>query len=151
MFTKRNLAVVLAALSMTMAATLPAQAQDARGALDDLVAKWTKALTTEDITGFLGCYWDDAVRINYGPDGTAEITQGMDELRAAEEKGFEAIDFLSLNLVYDAPVRFFPRNANPTYVYPNSAFGFMDIFEFEQRGGQYRIIKQYLLPHPTGP
>jgi hypothetical protein len=54
-----------------------------------------------------------------------------------------------LNLVYDEPVRFFPQDANPTYVYPNSAFGFMDMFEFERRRDQYKIVRQYLLPHPT--
>jgi hypothetical protein len=123
--------------------------QDARNELDRLVDRWTRALINEDIDTFLDCYWADAIRVNYNPQGVAEITEGMEELRAAEEKGFAEIDFPSLNLVYDEPVRFFPRHGRPTYIYPNSRYGFMNVFEFERRGGEYRIIRQYLLPHPS--
>lgn len=53
-----------------------------------------------------------------------------------------------MNLIYDETVRFFPNQGGPTYVYPNSRFSVVDIFEFERRGGRYRIVRQYLFPHP---
>ena len=117
--------------------------------LDLLVEEWTESLLNEDIDDFLGCYWDDAVRIMYFPGRDAEITEGIDELRAAEAISFEQLDYRSMNLIYDEPVRFFPRDGRPTYIYPNSRFSFMDVFEFEERRGRYRIIKQYLMPHPA--
>lgn len=87
--------------------------------------------------------------MNYNPDGTADLTEGVEAMRVIDQQWFDAIDYQSLNLVYDEPVRFFPQDANPTYVYPNSAFGYMDVFEFERRRGQYKIVRQYLLPHPA--
>jgi hypothetical protein len=123
--------------------------QDSMPELDALVEQWTQALNAEDIDGFLSCYWPDAIRITYFPGSEPEITEGMGELRAAQEAGLEQVDLVSMNLIYDDPVRFFPRNGRPTYVYPNSRFGFMDMFEFEERRGEFRIITQYLLPHPA--
>jgi len=135
--------------AMALACAGTAFAQDARVELDSLVEKWTTALTSEDTDSFLDCYWDDAIRVNYNPDGTADLTEGVEAMRVIDQQWFDAIDYESLNLVYDEPVRFFPQNGNPTYVYPNSAFGYMDMFEFERRGSQYKIVRQYLLPHPT--
>ena len=126
-----------------------AYADDTQSELDSLVEKWTESLLSEDIDGFLACYWDDAVRIMYFPGGDAEIVEGINELRASEEASFEQLDFRSMNLIYDEPVRFFPDDGRPTYIYPNSRFSFMDLFEFEERRGQYRIVRQYLMPHPA--
>jgi len=145
----RNPRIVTIVTAMALAWGGTAFAQEARVELDVLVEKWTTALTTEDIDSFLDCYWDDAIRVNYNPDGTADLTEGVEAMREIDQQWFDAIDYESLNLVYDEPVRFFPQDANPTYVYPNSAFGFMDIFEFERRRGRYKIARQYLLPHPT--
>ena len=124
-------------------------AQDSRVELDALIEKWTEALNSEDIDRFLGCYWSDAVRITYFPGGEPEITEGMEEFRPAEQASFEQFDYQSMNLIYDEPVRFFPRHGRPTYIYAHSRFGYMDVFEFEERRGEYRIILQYLLPHPA--
>ena len=124
-------------------------AQDSRVELDALVEKWTESLNTEDINGFLSCYWNDAIRITYFPGGEPELTEGMEDLRAAEQVSFEQYDYKSMNLIYDEPVRFFPGHGRPTYIYPNSRFAFMDVFEFEERRGEYRIIRQYLMPHPA--
>ena len=123
-------------------------AQEDRAELDALVERWTLALNSEDIDGFLGCYCDDAIRITYFPGSEPEVTEGMDELREAEEQAFEQYDYQSMNLNYDEPVRYFPRLGNPTYIYPNAEIGYVDVFEFEYRRGGYRIIRQYLMPHP---
>jgi hypothetical protein len=138
---------IVAAISLMCTAV--AFAQDDRAELDSLVDKWTTALTSEDTDSFLECYWDDAIRLNYNPNGTADPTEGVEAMRVVDQQGFDAIDYQSLNLVYDEPVRFFPQNANPTYVYPNSTYGYMDMFEFERRRGEYKIVRQYLLPHPA--
>jgi uncharacterized protein (TIGR02246 family) len=138
------LLIVLALLLLSA----PAWAEDDRAALDELVREWTRALNAEDIDAFLDCYWDDAIRIAYFPGSEPEVTEGKAELRAAEEAAFAQYDYQSMNLRYDEPVRFFPRLGNPTYVMPNTEIGFMDVFEFEYRRGGYRIIRQYLLPHP---
>ncbi|MCK5734980.1 MAG: hypothetical protein KAH21_00825 [Spirochaetaceae bacterium] len=124
-------------------------ADDTQSQLDSLVEKWTDSLLNEDIDGFLSCYWDDAVRIMYFPGRDTEITEGINQLRASEKASFEQLDYRNMNLIYDEPVRFFPGDCQPIYIYPNSRFSFMDVFEFEERRGQYRIIKQYLIPHPA--
>lgn len=116
--------------------------------IDRLLETWTDSLISEDIDGFLDCYWDEAVRINYNPGAESMMTQGMTALRREEQTAFDQLDFGSFNLIYDEPVRFFPDNNRPVYIYPNSRFAYMDVFEFEQRGGVYRIIRQYLMPHP---
>lgn len=139
--------IVVTALSCVCAGA--GFAQDSRVELDALVEKWTEALSTEDIDGLLSCYWSDAIRIDYFPGGEPELTEGMEELRAADQAGFDQYDYQSMNLIYDEPVRFFPGHGRPTYIYANSRFGYMDVFEFEERRGEYRIIQQYLLPHPV--
>lgn len=136
-------------IAVIISSTGIAFAEDDRLELDSLVEKWTESLLNENIDDFLDCYWDDAVRIMYFPGRDAEITEGIDELRAAEAISFEQLDYRSMNLIYDEPLRFFPRDGRPTYIYPNSRFSFMDVFEFEERRGRYRIITQYLMPHPA--
>jgi len=138
---------ILAVLVMNTVA-LPVFSADPQRELDVLVEKWTEALISEDIDGFLSCYWDDAERLMYFPGQEPVVVNGIDQMRAEQQRGNDQSDFASMNLIYDEPVRFFPNEGRPTYVYPNSRFGFMDIFEFEKRGGRYRIIRQYLFPHP---
>jgi len=140
---------MIGVMALMLACAAAGFAQDSQTELDALVEKWTDSLNTEDIDGFLSCYWYDALRITYFPGSEPEITEGMDELRAAEEVSFEQFDYQSMNLIYDEPVRFFSRHGRPTYIYPNSRFGYMDVFEFEERRGEYRIIQQYLMPHPA--
>ena len=77
------------------------------------------------------------------------IYSGYEIHDLAEQASFDQHDFLSMNLIFDEPVRFFPRHGRPTYIYSNSRFGYMNVFEFEERRGEYRVIRQYLLPHPA--
>lgn len=142
--TMRRLLVVV----LVLVSALGLYAQSARTDLDALVDRWTNALINEDIETFMSSYWDDAVRISYSAGGGADVVTGMAQLRAAQLESFARLDFGSLNLEYDEPVRVFPRDGEPVYIYPNSRFGFMDIFEFEERDGEFRIVRQYLLPHP---
>jgi len=126
----------------------PVYSADPQQELDALVMKWTESLIAEDIEGFLSCYWDDAVRLVYFPGQEPTLVDGIEAMRIEEQKGMDEYDFASMNLIYDEPIRFFPNQGGPTYVYPNSRFAFMDIFEFEKRRGRYRIVRQYLFPHP---
>jgi hypothetical protein len=140
---------IVAGLLVASCCVGAAFADDVQDELDSLVEKWTVALVNEDINGFLDCYWDDAVRIVYFPGQDAEITEGIAELRTSQSASFQQLDFRTMNLIYDDPVRYFPEVGLPAYVYPNSRFSYMDVFEFEERQGQYRIVRQYLMPHPA--
>lgn len=125
-------------------------AADTGSEIDAVIARWTQSLLNEDPGDFVSCYWDDAVRIVYFPGQDPEIIEGSDNIGASQKAAFDNMDFRTMNLIYDDLVRFFPEEGRPTYIYPNSRFSFMDVFEFEKRGREYRIIKQYIIPHPPG-
>lgn len=145
----RRTFLLLIAASICTAVPIAAQSSNqTHRARDAILEQWTRSLNSEDTDGFLNCYWDDAVRFVYFPGSEPEITEGMEELRRAEAESMEKYDYSSMNLVYDEPVRLFPQESGPTYIYANSQLGFMDVFEFERRGGEYRIVRQYLFPHP---
>ncbi len=140
--------IIVTVLCLSFFIGVPVFAGNPQTDLDALLEKWTTSLTDENVDGFLDCYWDDAVRINYFPGQEPGMVEGQQELRAGQNSSFERLDFQSMGLIYDPPIRYFPGNGRPVYVYPNSRFGFIDVFEFEERRGEYRIIRQYLLPHP---
>ncbi len=142
---RRNVWVVTLA-SLLLVAALPVAADDVEGELTLVLEKWEDALNSGDIDEFMECYWADAVRIFYFP-GSRQMEEGARAIRAAQSDIFsERSEPASFN--YDPPVTFVPDGGTPSCVFANSAVGYMEIFEFERRVGEYRIIKQYVLPHP---
>ena len=144
-------ATVLLVLMMTVVGSLSCQTspeEEAKRQLDSLVDRWSGALVEEEIEGIVSCYWDNAVSMNYWPGEESEMEQGSAEIRASAVKGFEELDYGSMGFIWDETVRFFPEGGNPVYIRPVSSHGFMDVFEFEERGDEYRIIRHYVLPHP---
>lgn len=139
--------MVILAAALALVATFPVSSQSVERELDALVDTWVDALSTGDIDAFMSCYWDDAIRIMYGTEST-QLDEGARRIRDAQQELFDQRGSEPMQFPYDPIVRLIPDGARPTYFLPNSAWSYMDVFEFERRVGEYRIIKQYVLPHP---
>ncbi len=120
--------------------------EDAQHELDLVTVQWTDALNSGDIDGFMGCYWNDAVRIMYFPFAES-MDEGADAIREAQAGIFAQRGSEPSNLVYEPPIRFFPDAGRPTYILRNTGLGYMELFEFERRRNTYRIVTHYVLPY----
>jgi hypothetical protein len=144
---------VVATLGLCQLACLSPLGADppAREQLDSLMARWIDALRSEDIDTLLGCYWPGAVSITYDPGGGSELLEGTAAIRVSTEAVFAAYDYPSLGLEYPEPARFFPsRDDLPVYIYNYVDYRFIDIFYFQSRAGEYRILRHVLLVDPQG-
>jgi hypothetical protein len=121
----------------------------AQEAIDALMARWIGALVSEDSETLAGCYWPEAVSISYDPSGGSELLEGGAAIRQSIEAVFAEYDYPSLGMVYPEPTRFFPQNDTvPVYVYNYVEYRFIDVFYFEERMGEYRILRHLLLIDP---
>ena len=117
--------------------------------LDALMDRWIEALKSEDSDGMLECYWPEAVSISYDPAGGSELLEGLDAIRQSQEAVFAQYDYPSLGLEYPEPARFFPEaDSLPVYIYNYVDYRFIDIFYFEERSGEVRILRHVLLIDP---
>jgi hypothetical protein len=123
----------------------------ARAPLDALMHRWIGALKAEDLDTLMSCYWPDALSISYDPTGGSELLEGTEAIRGSTAAVFEAYDYPSLGLEYPEPARFFPTQDDlPVYIYNYVDFRFIDIFYFQARSGEYRIMRHVLLIDPQG-
>jgi hypothetical protein len=119
--------------------------------LDALMQRWIEALKTEDSATLAECYWPDAVAVSYDPSGGSELLEGRQAIRESQEAVFAEYDYPSLALEYPEPARFFPRSDPlPVYIYNYVDYRFIDIFYFEKRSGEVRILRHVLLVDPQG-
>ena len=117
--------------------------------IDTLMKTWEKALVTEDLDTLIDCYWPDALSVTYNRNGESAMQDGSRAIRREQEGWFDQLDYPSLGLKYPEPQRFLPEQSDkPVYIYDYSSSGFMDIFYFEKRSGEYRISKHVLLIIP---
>ncbi len=121
----------------------------AQGKLDMLMDKWTTSLSSEDIDSMVSCYWPEVLDITYSTNGKSSSRVGIDAVRENQQMLFDRIDYPSLHLNYPEPARFIPESGDlPIYIYDYREKNFMDIFYFEKRSGEYRIIRHILLIMP---
>lgn len=119
--------------------------------LDALMGRWIEALKSEDSDTLVECYWPDAVSITYDPSGGSELLEGRQAIRESQDAVFAQYDYPSLGLEYPEPARFFPQNGDlPAYIYNYVDYRFIDVFYFEKRSGEYRILRHLLLIDPQG-
>lgn len=143
------LALCLAGILLPLASLHADSALQAE--LDALMARWIGALENEDTEGMLECYWPEAVSISYDPAGGSELLEGRQAIRESQDAVFAEYDYPSLGLEYPKPARFFPsQDSLPVYIYNYVDFRFIDIFYFEERGGEVRILRHILLIDPQG-
>ena len=147
----KTVVVVLAfCLGGSLLQTLPLQADPSlQGSLDALMERWIEALKREDSEEILDCYWPEAVSVSYDPAGGSELLEGLQAIRESLEAVFAEYDYPSLGLEYPEPARFFPdADTLPVYIYNYVDFRFIDIFYFEERSGEVRILRHILLIDP---
>ena len=152
--TSKILKTVVLAFALVLAGTLaqPPRLQaesPLQASLDALMARWIGALESEDIGGMLECYWPEAVSISYDPAGGSELLEGRQAIRESQEAVFAEYDYPSLGLEYPEPARFFPNTDSlPVYIYNYVDFRFIDVFYFQERAGEVRILRHLLLIDP---
>jgi hypothetical protein len=139
----------LLVVSLVVLTAATATAQSVRSTLDNLADTWIESLLTEDADAMIECYWPDAVHYSYSGNGETELLVGSAEYAAAQQQAFDELDYASFGLVYPEPVRFFPEFGAPVYVYAVTQFRFMDVFEFERRGNEWRIIRHFFYSDPV--
>jgi len=147
----KTVVVVLAlCLGGTLLRTVPLAADPSlQGELDGLMERWIEALKREDSEEILDCYWPEAVSVSYDPTGGSELLEGLQAIRESLEAVFAEYDYPSLGLEYPEPARFFPEaDTLPVYIYNYVDFRFIDIFYFEERSGEVRILRHILLIDP---
>jgi hypothetical protein len=149
---KRSAAVAVLCLLQLLWLAAPLRADSPlQGELDTLMARWIEALKNEDSETLMSCYWSDAVSITYDPSGGSELLEGTAAIRESTETVFAEYDYPSLGLEYPEPERFFPlRDSLPVYIYNYVDYRFIDVFYFQRRSGEYRIVRHILLIDPQG-
>ena len=134
---------------LTGIATLSGAEEGDRDRIDALMLRWETALISEDIDALIDCYWDDAFSATYGGNTPFAAQDGSAEIRREQEGWFSQLDYPSLGLDYPEPVRAFPgRGAMPLYIYDNGDSGFLDLFYYEKRDGDFRIANHVLIILP---
>ncbi len=150
---KKNLLLLIATVLMLFPLSLSVADTQEQVQLDQLMQKWISALTTENIEAMASCYWPEATKIIYNPNRTSSMLEGIEEIRENQQRLFDKFDYPSMHLQYPNPKRFLPGSVSeeerrPVYIYDNKKRGFIDIFFFEKRSGEYRIIQHLLLINP---
>ena len=111
--------------------------------IDALVGKWLWAIAHEYVDGYANCYWPDATDEMYDAKGQSSIVIGSPALRQRQQEWFDNLDFSTLDLKYPEPTRFLPVTGDIcVYSYVLNQFKQMEIFYFQKRGGEYRILRQ---------
>jgi ketosteroid isomerase-like protein len=123
-------------LALSAAPSLQAQA-------DALMQKWRTAISQEDVDGYAGCYWPDATNQAYDKKGQSTLLTGAKALRDRQQEWSNNLDFSTFNMTYPEPSRFVPASGDMcVYAYLLEQFSEMEIFYFQLRGGELRILRQ---------
>ena len=119
--------------------------------LDTLMDTWISSLPKEDIDALISCYWPDATKVVYNPNGQSYMLEGSAAIKQDQQAWFDGVDYAFFNLKYPEPERFLPKSGGtPVYIYNYTEHNFIDVFYFQNRSGTYRIIRHMLLVDPQG-
>ena len=110
---------------------------------DALMKKWRTAIGREDIDGYASCYWPDVTHEWYDAKGQPSLLAGVKALRDRQQEWANNMDFSTFNMDYPAPWRFFSDAGDMCmYAYILEQFREMEVFYFQLRGGELRIVRQ---------
>ena len=137
--------IALAAGGITVVmADSPMQVQ-----LDALMAKWLWAIFHEYVDGYADCYWPEATVVNYDVMGQLTTLTGAKAIRQRQQGWADTIDFSKADLSWPEPTRFIPAVGDISVcMYVPKQFPGINIFYYQKRGSEVRILRQIELTYP---
>jgi hypothetical protein len=140
----KKITVFLCVLFLATSVLLPLSAAPSLQVLAEaLMQKWRTAISREDVDGYASCYWPDVTNQLYDKKGQSTLLTGVKALRDRQQEWSNNMDFSTFNMAYPEPSRFIPDSGDMcVYAYLLEQFGEMEIFYFQLRGGELRILRQ---------
>ena len=135
---------VLAAVAALAAAAPPVMADNPpQMQIDALMAKWLWAIGHEYVEGYADCYWPDATVLTYDASGQVTTLTGVKAIRQRQQEWSDQTDFSKVDLAWPEPTRFVPSAGDVTvYVYMPKQFPGINVFYYQRRGTETRILRQ---------
>jgi hypothetical protein len=111
--------------------------------IDALMAKWRWAISNEFVDEYIKCYWPEITDQAYDNQGQPSILTGLEAMRQRQQEWSDTLDMSKMDMNYPEPLRFIPASGDiVVYQYVLKQFSEMEIFYFQRRGGEYRILRQ---------
>jgi hypothetical protein len=117
--------------------------------VDALMAKWLWAIGHEYVDGYAECYWSDATVVGY--DSMAQFTTltGAKAIRQRQQEWSDQMDFSKMDLNWPEPTRFIASTGDISVcLYAPKQFPGINIFYYQKRGSEVRILRQLELAYP---
>lgn len=117
--------------------------------IDALMAKWLWAIGHEYVDGYAECYWPDATVVNYDVMGQLTTLTGAKAIRQRQQEWADQLDFSKVDLAWPEPTRFIPAAGDISVcMYMPKQFPQINIFYYQKRGTEIRILRQLELTCP---
>jgi Ca2+-binding EF-hand superfamily protein len=147
---KISLLVLIVLLPLACMTTPSGESPEVRGALDEVMGRWIEGLKTENLDLLMSAYWPEAELVMAGPEGE-QVFAGFDAIAEFQGEGFRGSDLYDELVVSELPGEADPGGPKRVYEVGGPGFMMLNSFTYQERDGQWRIIRQLIEPAPMEP
>jgi len=147
---KSALILLIILLPLACITTPPGESPEVQRALDEVMERWIEGLKTENLDLLMSAYWPEAELIIAGPEGE-QVFAGFDAIAGSQDEGFRSSDIYREMEVFKAGSEATPEGTRWIYEVHGPGFMMFNIFLFQEREGEWRIIHQVIEAPPPQP